>query len=153
MAYAASIGASNLLAVSSIAHNDFLEVAGLFFIIKGSINVTNIFIDGKPGSSNLATTVVDWVPALGFSCGMDWLTTSVIAGRLIFLHRRQRGIVGRKTYLSLATIMIESALLSSVAKLIQLFVPGVKTYSYAVIPICVRPPWIASELLFSLLHF
>jgi len=78
-----------------------------------------------------------WIPALGFSCALDALATGMIAGRLIYHHRKQRKLTESHStiYLPLVTIFIESAALSLIAKILQLSVP-VLWSNPIVVPLC-----------------
>jgi hypothetical protein len=93
--------------------------------------------------TSMQHNVFIWVPALGFSLGMDVITTGMIAGRLFYHHRRllQKLSTGRSTpYLPALAIFIESGVLSTLSKVIQLANecysqnPGI---SPCVIPLCV----------------
>jgi hypothetical protein len=89
---------------------------------------------------HLSTEISHWVPALGFSAGLDTLTTGMIAGRLICHHRRQKKLGGAHTipYLPLVTIFIESAALSLISKVIQISIPSVAIeLNPVVVPLCV----------------
>ena len=80
-----------------------------------------------------------WVPALGLSCGLDAITTGMIAGRLIYHHRKQRKLTyGHSTiYLPVVTIFIESAALSLISKMIQISIPYDLGDDPIVVPLCV----------------
>jgi len=87
----------------------------------------------------LEEAVVRWVPALGFSCGIDVLTTGMIAGRLIYYHRKQKKLTESyptAIYLPVATIFIESAVLSLISKILQLSIRSLGT-NPIVVPLCV----------------
>jgi len=83
-------------------------------------------------------TTERWLTALAISCGLDALTTGMIAGRLIYHHRKQKKQAGRTSttiYLPIITIFIESAALSLISKILQLSV----TYldgTPIVVPLC-----------------
>jgi len=81
--------------------------------------------------------VLRWVPALGFSCALDALTTGMIAGRLIYYNRKQRKLSESRStiYLPLVVIFIESAALSLIAKILQLTVLSLLT-DPIVVPLC-----------------
>jgi len=66
-----------------------------------------------------------WIPALSFSSGVDVVTTSMIAGRLYFHHRRQRkmGFSDSKFFVSALVICVESGSMSTISKLIQFAIP------------------------------
>jgi hypothetical protein len=88
----------------------------------------------------IATAVNRWVPALGYSIGLDTLTTEMIAGRLIYHHKMQTKLGSSHTspYLPLVTIFIESAALSLIAKIIQISILSIAvTANPLVIPLCV----------------
>ena len=87
-----------------------------------------------------ATAVDRWIPALGFSCGLDALTASMIAGRLIYYHRKQRRLTESSFYLPVITIFIESAALSLISKILQLSITSLVIVSNPiVVPLCVCP--------------
>jgi hypothetical protein len=88
---------------------------------------------------DLLDAVARWVPALGFSLGLDTLTTGMIAGRLIHHHKMQVLSDARTSpYLPLVKIFIESGALSLISKIVQLVVPSVGiTTNPLVIPLCV----------------
>jgi len=75
-----------------------------------------------------------WIPALSFSCGLDALTTGMIAGRLIHYHRKHRKSQS-KFYMPIVTIFIESAALSLIAKILHLAIPTLQ-YNPLVVPLC-----------------
>jgi len=66
-----------------------------------------------------------WTPALGFSCGLDALTTGMIAGRLIYHHRKHKKLTESRStfYMLVMMVFIESAALSLIAKIVQLTIP------------------------------
>jgi len=78
-----------------------------------------------------------WTLTLGFSCGLDAITTGMIAGRLIYHHRKQRKLTeGQGTfYLPIVAIFIESAALSLIAKILQLTILALAK-DPIVLPIC-----------------
>jgi hypothetical protein len=81
-----------------------------------------------------------WIPSLGFSAGLDTIMTSMIAGRLIYHHRIQKKLGGVHTspYIPLVTIVIESAALSLISKIIQLSIFSIAIeLNPLVIPLCV----------------
>jgi hypothetical protein len=75
--------------------------------------------------SQLNNAVGHWVPALGFSVGLDTVTTGMIAGRLIYHHRTQKKLGAHTAYLPLVAIFIESAALSLISKIIQISIPSI----------------------------
>jgi len=80
-----------------------------------------------------------WTPVLGISCGLDTLTTGMIAGRLIYHHRKQKKLTDNQStfYLPVMTIFIESAILSLIAKILQLTITSRGfTNSLIVVPLC-----------------
>lgn len=87
----------------------------------------------------LEVAVFGWIPALAFSCGLDGLTTGMIAGRLIYHHMKQRRLLENRStiYLPVVTIFIESAVLSLISKILQLTVPLYE--NPIVVPLCVSP--------------
>jgi len=88
------------------------------------------------GKFEFDQAVLRWVPALGFSCGLDAITTGMIAGRLIYHHRKQRKLSGSTTvYLPVVTIFIESAALSLISKILQISVQGLGG-NPVVVPLC-----------------
>jgi len=89
------------------------------------------------GDVTLGLDLFRWIPALGFSCGLDALTTGMIAGRLIYHHRNQKKLTERQTtfYMPVVTIFIESAALSLISKVLQLTVPALEN-NPIVIPLC-----------------
>ena len=90
------------------------------------------------GFNNLDNATVRWIPALGFSCGMDAIATIMIAGRLGYHHLWRRKLVSNRTspYGSLLIICVESAILSTVAKVLHLTIADL-IFNPIVIPICV----------------
>lgn len=95
-------------------------------------------IDPSGLSFELEKAVVRWVPALGFSCGLDALTTGMIAGRLIYCHIKQKKRTASSSaaiYLPVATIFIESAALSLISKILQLSIQSLGT-NPIVVPLC-----------------
>jgi hypothetical protein len=133
-----------------VSDQAYSQLILLVFIIKGSVTGIIWLVQSSPyfiygGSNTLQTLQLDdavarWVPALGFSVGLDTLTTGMIAGRLVYHHRMQKKLGGTHItpYLPLVVIFIESAALSLISKVIQL-----STYSILiarnplVIPLCV----------------
>jgi hypothetical protein len=115
-------------------------VVGIFWLVQTS----KAFIFGNTQitsqSIQLFAVVSRWVPALGFSVGVDTFTTGMIAGRLIYHHQMQKKIGGAHTspYLPLVTIFIESAALSLISKVIQI---SIQSYAIElnpiVLPLCV----------------
>jgi len=93
---------------------------------------------GGVGFNNLDDAAVRWVPALGFSCGMDAIATTMIAGRLGYHHLWRRKLVSNSPspYTSLLIICVESAVLSTLAKILHLTIPNL-IFNPIVIPICV----------------
>jgi hypothetical protein len=80
-------------------------VCGLYWFVQA--------IQGKPDPN-----LEEWNPTLTFSCGFDALTTAMIAGRLFYHHRKQRGTTESKHsfYLPILTIFIEPSALSQLRK-------------------------------------
>jgi len=89
------------------------------------------------GNITLGLDLFRWIPALGFSCGLDVLTTGMIAGRLIYHHRNQKKLTERQTtiYMPVVTIFIESAALSLISKILQLAILALAN-NPIVIPLC-----------------
>jgi len=85
----------------------------------------------------LDRAVLRWVPALGFSCGLDALTTGMIAGRLLYHHQKQRKLIESSStiYRPIVTIFIESAALSLISKILQLSIPSLEG-NPIVVPLC-----------------
>jgi hypothetical protein len=91
-------------------------------------------------STPLSEATGDWIPGLSFSCALDAITTSMIAGRLGYVHFRQRKIVAYRSasYMSILVIFVESAVLSLVSKGLHLgFRSNALLLNPIVIPICV----------------
>jgi hypothetical protein len=90
-------------------------------LVAGIVWLVQSFIYG-PTATITALAIDQWVPALGFSLGMDVITTGMIAGRLIYHHRLQRKMTCSQSvsYLPVLVIFIESAVLSTLSKAIQL---------------------------------
>ena len=83
---------------------------------------------------------------MAFSCAMDVICTSMITLRLILVHWQQKklAMTSSSSYLPIIVIFIESAALSSVAKVIQLVAAFYSTSPATVIttnlfmfPLCV----------------
>jgi hypothetical protein len=84
------------------------------------------------------------VASLAFSVAFDVLTTGMIAGRLFYYHRR--GAKHSSSYLPLVTIFIESAVLSTISKILQISVTSpVINWNPLVIPLCVSFKSLASR--------
>jgi len=81
-----------------------------------------------------------WVPSLAFSCGIDGICTTMIAGRLIYYQRHHsKNFVEHKekTYFSIMVIFIESAALSTISKIIQLAITSTAISTNPIfIPLC-----------------
>jgi hypothetical protein len=94
-----------------------------------------------PELGSLYTVILYWTPALSFSFGMDAITTSMIAGRLWYIHLRRRKIVAYRSssYMPILIIFVEPAVLSLVSKGLHLGLWGslVLSTNPIVIPICV----------------
>lgn len=93
-----------------------------------------------PSANIFYSKIRRWVPGLAFSSGLDILLTGMIAGRLIQCHRRWRRLqAGHSDYLPVIAIFIESATLSTIAKLLQLAITSnAVAFNLIVIPLCVR---------------
>jgi len=118
--------------VTSLSKYDGYAVAGGIWLVQdltlGSIPTIQFILD-----------LERWIPALGFSCGLDGLTTGMIAGRLIYYHRKQQILSGNSFYLPVIAIFIESAALSLISKLLQLGITSPIIYiNPIVVPLCVR---------------
>jgi hypothetical protein len=89
--------------------------------------------------AHLEKIVYRWVPALAFSCGVDAISTGMIAGRLIYYHKKDRKWVGDNSfYLSIITIFIESAALSLISKILQIILNLTVNFGDPlVVPLCV----------------
>jgi len=89
------------------------------------------------GFNSVDEAAVQWIPALGFSCGMDAIATIMIAGRLGYHHIWRRKLVSNRSspYTSLVIICVESAVLSTLAKALHLKIDNL-IYNPIVIPIC-----------------
>jgi hypothetical protein len=110
-----------------------LTVVGIYWIVK---DITT------PEDSTLLESISHWETALGFSCALDGLTTAMIAGRLIYHHRKQQRLMGsRKTfYLPVIAIFIESAMIFFIAKILQIAIHAPSKYleqNPLVVPLCV----------------
>jgi len=104
-----------------------------FFIFFGSL------ISGIVCQALFATTEfleTPWIPALSFSSAVDVITTSMIAGRLCFYHRRQRklGISDSTFFVSALVICVESGLMSTISKLLQFAIP-ISDRALSVVPL------------------
>jgi len=100
--------------------------------------VQDIAVAGLPAASlELFSDLNRLIPTLAFSCGMDVMTTGMIAGRLIYHHRKQQKLTEDRTmlYMPIIAIFIESAGLSVVAKVMQLAIPALQG-NPIVIPFC-----------------
>jgi hypothetical protein len=106
-------------------------VVGIYWIVK---DITT------PEDYTLIESISHWEIALGFSCALDGLTTAMIAGRLIYHHRKHQRLMGsRKSfYLPVIAIFIESAMISFIAKILQI---AIRAPSFEqnplVVPLCV----------------
>jgi hypothetical protein len=104
--------------------------------------------DGFITSTHLIVTpqsLTHWLLALGFSVGLDTLTTGMITGRLIYHHKTQLKLSGGRPspYLPVVTIFIESAALSLISKILQLSIPShIIVTNPIVIPLCVSKQFI-----------
>jgi hypothetical protein len=114
---------------------------GIFWLVQSNLFLFQGETTERLSQQQLLNVVVRWVPALGFSLGLDTLTTGMIAGRLVYHHRMQKKLGGAHTsppYLPLVTIFIESAALSLISKIIQISIPSVAiTHNPFIIPLCV----------------
>lgn len=109
-------------------------------LVTGVIWLVQLHSHYFMGFGTPLTAVARWAPALGFSVGLDTLTTGMIAGRLIYHHQMQKKLGGMNTrpYLPIMTIFIESAALSLISKIIQISIPSnAITLNPLVIPLCV----------------
>jgi hypothetical protein len=126
------------------------SVTGILWLVQTRENLDfgSFFLEAKTPlkrgtnslDAQLNTEIGRWIPALGFSVGLDTLTTVMIAGRLIYHHRRHNksGGAHSSSYLPLVTIFIESAALSLISKIIQISIPSVAVeLNPFVIPLCV----------------
>jgi len=116
-------------------------VSGIIWLVQGVRTTLSPSGFDSPGSLNLklALSLSQWIPTLSFSCGLDALTTGMIAGRLICQHRKQKKFTESRTtfYMPVVTIFIESAALSLISKILQLAVPSqIFAQNPLVIPIC-----------------
>jgi hypothetical protein len=89
---------------------------------------------------SLAIAVKHWEPALAFSGAINLTMTGMIAGSLIYHRklqkRRQDSDQRLMPYSMVLTIWIESATLSTFAKLLQLALPALHLIPI-VVPLCV----------------
>ena len=93
-----------------------------------------------PGEIAISNALDKWIPALGFSCGLDGLTAGMIAGRLIYHHRKQQRLSQSSSYLPVIMIFIESASLSFISKILQISTSSpVLVSNPIVVPLCVCP--------------
>lgn len=89
----------------------------------------------------------NWVPSLAYSCGMDFIVTSMIAGRLLYHHNKMKKVLSGSSnpYKTIAVIFVESAALSFSSKCLQLLGANVKSPPFGdgiglnifFIPLCV----------------
>jgi hypothetical protein len=103
----------------------------------GIILVFGIFwLSSGAGEFGIGTTQL--VLTLGVSLGVDVITTGMIAGRLIYYHRLQRRMMDGQpiSYLSVLVIFIESAVLSTVSKVVQLILES-RPFEYRNNPIVI----------------
>jgi hypothetical protein len=120
----------------------FSIVSGIVWIVNGAKHARAVFVATLQGlPTPLDNAVASWIPALGFSCGLDALTTGMIAGRLIFYHRKQRKATESRStfFLPFIAIFIESAALSLLSKILQLGLHDLAwiTRNPVVVPLCV----------------
>lgn len=111
------------------------------------INLPDIHFPHTFVPHNIYAFTGHWVPALAFSCGLDVIATSMIAGRLTYYHTRiRKAVIGPDSpYLPVIVIFIESAALSTMSKILQLVGALTASFgpSYAIftnvlfIPLCV----------------
>jgi len=121
-------------------------ICGIVWLAQNHVDAVSsngsYFFSSPNGPGGLGNVTLDlalfrWIPALGFSCGLDVLTTGMIAGRLTYHHRNQKKLTERRTtfYMPIVTIFIESAALSSISKILQLAIPALEN-NPVVIPLC-----------------
>ena len=117
-------------------------VTGVVWFIQGTLFIYTPLKSGV--SLPLLQAAGRWIPALAFSLGMDLITNGMIAGRLAYFHRSQRMKAASKrsiSYLPVLVIFIESGILSTLSKVIQLLMDQYAfdaASSPVVIPLCVR---------------
>jgi hypothetical protein len=91
-------------------------------------------------SADLLEFVLSGFLPLSLSCLMDVIATGMIAGRLIFVHRRQKkaGTTHANTYLPVIVIFIESSALSTLGKISQIMANTFSSsFNPYAIPVCV----------------
>jgi hypothetical protein len=112
-------------------------VCGIIWIIQ-DYKATSLNNTTPAKNLDLLNAVMNWTTALGFSCGLDALTTGMIAGRLLYHDRKHRRLTEKKTtfYIPIVTIFIESAALSLISKILQLSLPSLQA-NPIVVPLCV----------------
>lgn len=107
----------------------------------------NNSISGSIGAGGSGHLIVDhfsqsrrFIPSLTFSCGLDAVSTFMIAGRLLYHHNRRLKMGASQTspFLPATIIFIESAALSTIAKILQLTIANqLYSVNLLVIPLCV----------------
>lgn len=119
-------------------------LALLILALLASIATGIVWIAGIEGDTEDAlgpTTkwqediIYRWIHWLALSCGISVLVTGMISGRLIHHYRKEKRSGEWPKTLSLATILIESAALSLIAKILQLSIPSLAE-NPIVVPLC-----------------
>jgi len=111
-------------------------ISGIFWLVQQVPAGTGLAYSNV-SSASFEDDITRWIPALAFSCSMDAITTGMIAGRLLYHHRKQKKMTGSKAtfFLPIMTIFIESAALSLISKILQLSIPSLKN-NPIVVPLC-----------------
>ena len=89
---------------------------------------------------NIESSVFRWYPSLSFSCTIDIICTTMIAGSLIvhYIQVKKLGTNRPGLYLPVVIVFVESSALSTISKILQLGnTPSIFSDSMVFIPLCV----------------
>jgi hypothetical protein len=115
--YASSLGSSvTSLVPSRVAHD---------IIVAGSLALSQLSI---PGITQKAQKLANWLVIYRtISLSLGIILTSLITGRLIFLHRLPGSLCRspRSPFLGIAAMLVESAALETVSTLIYIITVGI----------------------------
>jgi len=105
------------------------EIIWLVQVLTGSINRSTV---------GFYSDLARWIPALGFSCGINALITGMIVGRLVYHHQKRKKLTEKPVApgMPIMTIFIESAALSLISKIVQLAIPSHAAWNPIVVPLC-----------------